>query len=168
MEDIIRGILIAAPLGTVCFFAVAIPLKRSGRIHRISAWTFLFTVYLFVLLYGTIIGRIMDGSRFGMLGNMELYVAFHFDTWASILHDGLNVALFAPYGFLLPLCLSRCHWAMRFMWTLISGIMLTMMIETMQYLLGMSFDLKDMITNIAGLVVGLIFYGFFSLVAKKD
>lgn len=69
----------------------------------------------------------------------------------------LNIVMFIPYGFLLPTAIRR----FRFPWiTLPIVLITTVLIETIQYCIGRSADIDDVIMNFLG---GCLGYALFVL-----
>lgn len=67
----------------------------------------------------------------------------------------LNVGMFVPFGFLLPVVFGR----LRALWrTGLAGLLLTLCIETMQYFCGRSADIDDVIANFIGALIGYVLY----------
>lgn len=72
----------------------------------------------------------------------------------------MNIVMFIPYGFLLPTAIRR----LRAPWLTLSVVLLTtVFIETVQYCIGRSADIDDVIMNFLG---GCLGYGLFSLCRK--
>ena len=68
----------------------------------------------------------------------------------------LNIMLFVPFGFLLPMISER----FRSLWlTAVIGFMFSAGIETMQYITGRGLtEVDDVINNTAGALIGYILY----------
>ncbi len=67
----------------------------------------------------------------------------------------LNIGMFVPFGFLLPLAVKR----MRKMWlTLIVVLCATVSIEFIQLFMGRSCDIDDVIMNFTGGVLGYLLF----------
>lgn len=68
----------------------------------------------------------------------------------------LNIILFVPFGFLLPIISER----FKSLWlTTVTGFVLSAEIETMQYITGRGLtEVDDVINNTAGALVGYILY----------
>lgn len=68
----------------------------------------------------------------------------------------LNILLFVPFGFLLPIISER----LRSLWlTTVTGFIFSAGIETMQYITGRGLtEVDDVINNTAGALVGYILY----------
>lgn len=75
-----------------------------------------------------------------------------------------NVLLFIPYGFLLPWNIWYCRrWWITF---LLCGFS-SLLIEAEQRITGRGvFDVADLLTNVAGGMIGFIFYRIFELLKK--
>lgn len=67
----------------------------------------------------------------------------------------LNIAMFLPYGFLLPIIFPKMR---RFFRTAMTVLGTTVLIETVQYFLGRSADIDDVIMNFIGGLIGYLFY----------
>lgn len=72
-----------------------------------------------------------------------------------------NVILFIPIGFLFPLILKRYRSILK---TAIISIMISLFIEFIQFFVGRSCDIDDLILNMIG---GIIGYGLFKLCDEK-
>lgn len=69
----------------------------------------------------------------------------------------LNIGMFIPYGLLLPLAFRR----MQSLWKVALNILCsTVMIETVQYFIGRSADIDDVIMNLTGGLLGYLLYTF--------
>lgn len=68
----------------------------------------------------------------------------------------LNIMLFVPFGFLLPMISER----FRSLWlTTVTGFVFSAGIETMQYITGRGLtEVDDVINNTAGALIGYILY----------
>ena len=68
----------------------------------------------------------------------------------------LNILLFVPFGFLLPMISER----FRSLWfTTVTGFIFSVGIETMQYITGRGLtEVDDVINNTSGALVGYILY----------
>ena len=86
----------------------------------------------------------------------EAWNNFQVSEWRNII---LNIFLFVPLGFLLPLGIKR----LRIWWKIyLAGVLLTLGIETLQFFLKRGiFDLDDMFNNTIGTMIG---YGCFAVI----
>lgn len=115
--------------------------------------------YILVVIIATL-GR--PSYSFDMKASTELFSSYrlainHFDMreWRNII---LNICMFIPLGFLLPLVSSKMkHWWM----TYIAGILLTLCIELTQLLTNRGiFEIDDILNNALGCMIG---FGLYSL-----
>lgn len=67
----------------------------------------------------------------------------------------LNIAMFVPLGFLIPVCLPQCRKAGI---CLISLAGSSLFIEVLQYFIGRSADIDDLIMNVAGGMLGWLIF----------
>lgn len=68
---------------------------------------------------------------------------------------GLNILMFVPFGVLLPVVFPR----LRRLWrTGLTGLALTLAIETTQYFTGRSADIDDVLANFTGALIGYAIY----------
>lgn len=73
----------------------------------------------------------------------------------------LNVAMFVPVGLLLPVAFRRLR---RFPRTAVVCLAVTLSIETLQYFIGRSADIDDVLLNLLG---GMLGYGLFALARHR-
>ncbi len=67
----------------------------------------------------------------------------------------LNIGMFIPYGLLLPMLFQKMHCLYKTALTILSSIIF---IETVQYFLGRSADIDDVIMNFTGGLLGYFLY----------
>ena len=77
----------------------------------------------------------------------------------------LNILLFVPFGFLLPIISDR----FRNLWLItLTGFIFSTGIETMQYITGRGLtEVDDVINNTAGALVGYFIYAIMMYLCKK-
>lgn len=132
-----------------------------------------FAVYLFGVFYVTGAGTIFHISQYGMefhperlnlipfAGNKSDYVQWY----DCLVHYELNIALFLPLGFLLPLIWPELN---QIKYVVIAGISLSLLVETSQLLNIRSTDIDDLIMNTAGAILGYLIFRLYVFIAKKD
>lgn len=77
-----------------------------------------------------------------------------------------NIAAFIPFGFCMPL-LSKAY--RNFMVIVLNGFCITSCIETMQLVFKVgSFDIDDIILNVAGVIIGYGLYKIIMFIRKKS
>ena len=120
---------------------------------RRSTAILLLLCYLGGLAAVTLLLR-MDGVRTGvqthlLLAFWEAWNAFTLQAWLNPL---LNIAMFMPLGVLLPLASTPFR---RWHWMLAAGAGTSLVIETLQYLLGRGqADVDDLFCNTLGAMLG--------------
>ncbi len=77
----------------------------------------------------------------------------------------LNIGMFIPYGLLLPLAVKRMRSFRKVALTVLCS---TVAIETIQYFLGRSADIDDVIMNLTGGLLGYLFYTFLARRAENQ
>jgi glycopeptide antibiotics resistance protein len=131
---------------------------RWKQLLRQAAWA-IFISYSFFMIYLLFFGFDRD-HRAGRMYNLVPFktianyiVSFHhfnFDTWLINLFG--NVAAFVPFGFLVPLLFAQLWSAVRVMRLF---FMLLLAVETTQFIAQVgSFDVDDIILNMAGVMLG--------------
>ena len=130
-------------------------LTHAHEVKKIP--TLLFVLYVGVVAYGTIFSR-KEGSQSEILLEFEsISKAIKEQSFQPMEHLLMNVALFVPIGFLFvainPKKLNRISFVIPL------GLILTVLIETVQMLLQMGqCDLEDLVANALGAVIGLLCY----------
>ena len=130
-------------------------LKNWNKLNKLP--TLLFVLYLLAVAYVTIFGR-TKGSQSDILLEFEsISKAIQEQSFEPMQHLLLNVALFIPIGFLFvaiyPKKLNKISLVIPL------GLMLTVLIETVQMVLQMGqCDLEDLVANALGAVLGLLIY----------
>ena len=76
----------------------------------------------------------------------------------------LNIAMFVPYGLLLPMVFKKLR---SISMQIIAVFLTTFSIEALQYLMGRSADIDDIIMNCLGGLVGYLCFKTLSLVFAK-
>lgn len=114
------------------FFVYKKTMKGEKRLSpAMMLWSAVFLCYLIVVFGGVMLSR---GGIFGensvelipFSSYREAWITFDRGAWRNII---LNIALFVPLGFLLPLGI---RWFRRFWRTYLAGLFLTGMIEGAQ------------------------------------
>ena len=130
-------------------------LKNSHEIKKLP--TLLFVLYIAAVAYATIFSR-EEGSKTDILLEFEsITQAIKEQSFEPMEHLLMNIVLFVPIGFLFvaiyPEKLNKISLVIPL------GLMLTVLIETVQMILQMGqCDLEDLVANALGALVGLIAY----------
>ena len=112
-------------------------------------WIVITSTYVGFLLAGTLrIGSFRELIEWHKPMFWDIGAQFTFSA-----HDLYNVALFIPWGIL---GMMRAKKPLTPLICLVSGVMMSLFIETFQLYHMRTFDLGDMITNTAGCVLGIL------------
>lgn len=137
---------------------------RSGSLTRqqgILSWTLV--NYLLILIFFTVLGRrsldydrirLDFGYSYRAIGQGDLTLAPQV---------AANIGAFVPVGFLVCLLTKR----FPFLKGLISGLLLSSFIESMQYSLRCgTVEIDDLLSNLLGTTIGCLFAGIYWFVKK--
>lgn len=156
------GYLIIALIGFICICILYSPIyfilrKRVGFLRQLTSLLLGFSVLL--ILYVTIfIGGINFNSNYHLINIVPF--KFMMETYemgyrAMISQVISNMIMFVPIGLLLPIVFKKCR---EFKFTALYVFLFTFSIEFIQYFIGRSCDVDDIIMNFLGGVVG---YGIY-------
>lgn len=122
------------------------------------------TLYMFAVFFFTGAGTVFDIFR---NTTKQWYVAkvnlLPFAKGIAIRPTLLNILLFVPFGFLLPLLWPNTGKLWR---VLLFGFCLSLLIELSQYYSYRTTDVEDLMMNTFGAVVGYLLYKLFAHVSK--
>ena len=167
------GIVVVALIGVILLVYNLIAKIRKQKkvsipIGRLLLYA-VFIVYIVVVVGATMLRYSMH-SFSGEMG--EIYPLFysykeawnHFSAreWRNII---LNIMMFVPFGFLLPLVskMFQVFWK-----TYLAGFLFTFLIEMTQLLLNLGIcELDDFMNNTVGAMIGYGFYRLFVFVVNK-
>ncbi|MDQ1144038.1 glycopeptide antibiotics resistance protein [Bacillus sp. SORGH_AS 510] len=84
------------------------------------------------------------------------------DDWGSVslLNITANLLLFSPIGFFVPILWKEKN---RLKTILLLGLLVTTFVESIQYFIGRSIDIDDVILNTVGVIIGFGFFRIFRL-----
>lgn len=155
---------IAAVLFLVGYFFIYKKILHGTKtISSVQILLYVVMIFYFIGVYGvTFMGRV-EGLDGGI--STKLFWSYQYawnshvpNPWRNII---LNIVMFVPLGFLLPVCFKACR---RFPVTFVCGLVATGIIECTQYYTKRGlFEVDDLFNNTLGAVIG---YGFF--VIAKD
>ena len=118
---------------------------------KIFLW-FVFLAYLVIVLYATILrnaGGYRDWNLHLFRAWREAWNNFSTKNWANVL---LNIAMFGPLGFLLPLMSNKCR---KWYATIPIGFGASLAIELLQLAMGRGIcDVDDLFCNALGAAMG--------------
>lgn len=143
-------------------------MKGKKRIRRWTAvWTAVLFCYVFVVLSATFLGRgnawyARSCVMVPFWSYRSAWYTMEAMSWREIV---LNICMFVPFGFFLPVAYKRCRKA----WvSYLAGVGFTLFIETMQLITGKGiFAVDDLLNNTVGAMIGYGFYMIVSDVARR-
>lgn len=110
---------------------------------------------LLILLYVTMLGRSEPETGLVLVPGYSIARAFSSEVYLKMVL--LNIFIFVPYGAFVSLIFSRYGRKVTVLVTLLSGLALTLLIEALQYFLGLGCaETDDVICNMAGVFIGLL------------
>lgn len=163
-QYLLQGAILAVIAGGVAgagyFIVYKKMMKGERRIRPLNVlWAGVFFCYLAVMLSATLLDRVSGWSDTRMMplfySYREAWYSFSGAEWRNIV---LNILLFVPFGFLLPLGIRffRRFWA-----TYLTGLAVTVLIESTQLILARGVaEADDILNNFLGTMIG---YGIYVL-----
>ena len=150
----IIGAVIAISLFLIGYFLVYKKLMKGTKklkLSKVGLWS-IFLIYMIIVL-GATIGHRNSGYESVNLhlfsSYKDAYNSFSLGEWRNII---LNILMFAPIGFMMPLLLKKCE---KWYITYLVGFGTTLFIETLQLISKRGiFELDDIINNTLGCVIG--------------
>ena len=127
---------------------------------------FVLSVYVAGVFFFTGAGTIYDIRQYG-LDAMALHANLSpfSDKSIDIVAYLLNVVLFLPLGFLLPLLWPKQD---RFWKILLTGVAFSLLIELSQLLNIRNSDIDDLLLNMLGAVIGFALYRAYAAITKRN
>lgn len=123
-------------------------------------WWFVFICYILVVVLGTLLSRgsYHDGAMLlsPFFAYQEAWMSASFAAWGLIV---VNIVLFVPFGFLLPLGNKKFQ---TFWKTYLAGFLFSLTIELIQLFFHLGiFETADLLNNTIGVCIG---YGFYKII----
>lgn len=131
-------------------------LKRNLIIHLV--WTCIFIFYLYNAVSVASIGTIWDIGKFGDIIRPEEISLIPFQSSGYLTYI-LNIIMFMPLGFLLPLLWKKYRKIPALVCT---GLGFSLMIELSQLLNHRVTDIDDLLMNTLGALIGFIIWKLLS------
>ena len=164
----IIGSIFVIGLFLIGYFLVYKRLMKGSKKLKLSkiALCSIFLIYITVVLGATIGSRVSNYSSVNLhlfSSYKDAYNNFSLGEWRNII---LNILMFVPIGFLLPLLFKKCQ---CFYITYLAGFFLTLFIEILQLITKRGiFELDDILNNTLGCAIGYgIIMIFISLFKRK-
>ncbi|OBR92951.1 VanZ like family protein [Clostridium ragsdalei P11] len=173
MNDINNWILIGYEMLSVLipFFITYVILQAVFRKDEMRnkkrklIWNFIFAIYIFGVLHFTGAGTLYNIKMYGLKINPNEVNLIPFSKDIDVVGYVLNIMLFIPLGFLIPLI-----WTSWNKWkSVIIGSSFSILIELSQLFNTRCTDIDDFITNTLGAILGYCLYKMINRrVKKKD
>lgn len=133
--------------------------KQPSKIRLVLGAVFV--CYLVIVAGATLLGRpgAYEGMAQGLFSSyLSAWYSFDLMDWRNLI---LNICMFIPFGFLLPLAAPK----FRSFWkTYLAGFIVTLIIEGCQYFMHIGvFEADDILNNLVGTMIG---YGLAFLVLR--
>ena len=167
------GIVVVALIGVILLVYNLIRKFRKQKKVMIPTGRLLlcavFIIYLVVVVGATMLRYRMHSFSGGIGEIYPLFYSYkeawnHFSAreWRNII---LNIMMFVPFGFLLPLVSKKFQ---VFWKTYLAGFLFTFLIEMTQLLFNLGIcELDDFMNNTVGAMIGYGFYRLFMFIVKK-
>lgn len=138
--------------------------KKQEKIFISSMlWRFTFLFYLYLVIDVTGVGTLEDIFSYPELIRPEEINLIPFQSGVGLLNI-LNIIMFAPLGFLLPLIWEQC----RKLWsTALLGFQLSLMIELLQLFNRRATDIDDLLMNTVGALIGFMIWLLYQKLFRK-
>lgn len=129
--------------------------KKQEQIFISSMlWRYIFLFYLYLVIDVTGVGTLEDIFSYPELIRPGEINLIPFQSGVGLLNI-LNIIMFAPLGFLLPLIWEQC----RKLWsTALLGFQFSLMIELLQLFNRRATDIDDLLMNTVGTLIGFLIW----------
>lgn len=162
IEAYIRLALIFIAIISVLYLPILLYLKKKGKsiIRQLSYIGLISSVFL--IIFATILfvpinfhpeEYILNIKPFNGIVNMESFQQ-------TMIEKISNIMLFVPLGLFIPIVLRNKRKLYK---TTMIALGISFSVEFIQYFIGRSSDIDDIITNVLGAIIG---YGLFKIVNK--
>lgn len=152
----LSGYIFVVPGILLYFWCLKKSEKKQTPIH--IATVFVFCYYLIGILTMTGIGKLKSFSP-------EIVLIPFLDMISGPIDTVLNIVLFVPLGFFLPLLYKKYS---RISNIALTGFLFSLSIEIVQMFGRGSTDINDLITNTVGASLGYFIYKWFVRIARKE
>ena len=135
--------------------------KKHRFCHRV--WVFLFFLYLDAAFLTAGIGTVWDIGKYDTLIRLDEINLLPFQSEGAMTYV-LNIIMFLPLGFLLPLIWGKYRSLKR---TAAAGACLSLVIEVCQLFNLRATDIDDLMMNTLGAVFGYLLWCLFHMLFSK-
>lgn len=142
----------------------------ARRINR-TVWTVIFIIYMAALLWAALASRVegyTDSLNLSPLASYRFTLSEYnsFDVFKQIID---NILVFVPFGLLFPAACGMKHTKKSYVIVAAAGFLLSLTIETVQFVFSIGFsEVDDIINNTWGCIAGCGAYAFADKLEKRD
>ena len=131
--------------------------RRNGQRTSLRRFLLLcvFAVYVSAAFFFTGAGTLFDLLRYGQEIHSDQLNLLPFSNEINVRQYILNIFLFVPFGFLLPLSWPRTG---KLRYALLAGLSFSLLIELSQLCNQRATDVDDLLMNTAGALLGYLLY----------
>ncbi|MDU5333468.1 VanZ family protein [Enterococcus sp.] len=126
-------------------------------------WRFTFLFYLYLVIDVTGVGTLEDIFSYPELIRLGEINLIPFQSGVGLLNI-LNIIMFAPLGFLLPLIWKQCR---KLSSTVLLGFQFSLMIELLQLFNRRATDIDDLLMNTLGALIGFLIWLLYQKLFRK-
>ena len=141
---------------------------RGKYSTSVSKWHYIlpavFAIYIIAVFHITGVGTLYDGLTAKMEDMKERINLIPFSNKIDIIDYLLNVVMFIPLGFFIPLIWKKMG---KLSNAILAGAAFSILIELSQLLSYRGTDVDDLITNTLGAVIGYIMYKLWARLSKS-
>lgn len=151
----------------VLILLVVLRIGNKKYATKSNGWHYLFlfafSVYIMAVFYFTGAGTIFELQRAGYVIDFIKINFSPFSRGINITGYVLNILLFVPLGFLLPMIWPKSN---KFSSALLYGAFFSLLIEVSQLVNFRQPDVDDLILNTLGAMIGYIAFRLFAFIVK--
>ena len=137
--------------------------EKMNKKHLV--WVYVFLIYLFLCLTTAGIGSVWDIGRYGSIIRTEEINFIPFSS-EGIMTYILNIIMFMPLGFLLPLIWKNMR---KLKTVVVTSLGYSFFIEICQLFNRRNTDIDDLLMNVVGAVIGFFVYKtLMKLIKRKN
>lgn len=137
---------------------------KKLNLSKLGLWT-IFLIYIIIVMGATLLDRSsgFEGINLHLFSSyIDAYNSFSLVEWRNII---LNILMFVPLGFILPLLFNKCR---KWYITYLVGLGATLFIEVIQYISKRGvFELDDIMNNALGCMIGYGLVIFINSIIKR-
>lgn len=166
MQVSILNILNKLPYMIISSLIICTILKVVHYYRKKKYKLFKYILIFFFIVYIQIVYEVSFGISGGIIFSLErhkpnfipfadLFRGYEMGTFNMVKQVVLNAILYCPLGFLLPLLSDKLK---KITAVVLISLFISLIIEVLQYYIGRSADIDDMIFNLIGASIGYYFY----------